>query len=700
MESPASPANGLTLARFAREKVIDLSYLRKLGFTDAAFGGLPAIRIPYWDADRRESAVRFRIGMYGDRFRWEAGAQTSLYGLWRLKRMSAAGFVVLVEGESDAITLWWHRIPALGLPGANIWKEEWAAGLDAFDRIYVVVEPDRGGEAVLRRLSKSSIRERIHLVRLDNAKDASELYLQQSPCNPRFPLPSFNFREEFQQALEAAIPLSEDAGSNGTPQPEEADSKAGPSQASELISIASAADLFRSEDDKPYATLPVNGHKETWPVGSKRFRQWLARTFYSSEKIAPRAQSLQDALNVITGRAMFEGKQQAVFTRIAEWEGKIFLDLTDSAWRAVEITPDGWRIINDPPVRFRRARTMSAFPEPCDGGDISELRSYINARSARDWIMIFSWLITALKARGPFPILGLHGEQGCGKSTLARILRSLIDPNTASLRSAPRDARDLMITAINSHVISFDNLSHLPVWLSDALCRLATGGGFGTRELYTDDDEVVFDAMRPILLNGIGEVTSRGDLMERTVLLDLPRIPKAGRLPEEEFWRRFEAARPRILGALLNATSTALRNVGSVHLAELPRMADFAKWSAAAEPVLGFKPGAFMRAYSRNLGDANSIVLDASPVAACIRKLLNVEELLTWNGTATELLDALTQLRGPSDHARDAWPRSANGLAGVLRRLAPNFRAIGMAIDFDREAGTGQRMIQIRLEDR
>jgi hypothetical protein len=277
------------------------------------------------------------------------------------------------------------------------------------------------------------------------------------------------------------------------------------------------------------------------------------------------------------------------------------------------------------------------------------------------------------------------------------VLRSLVDPSIANMRTSPRDIRDLMITARNSHVIALDNLSHLPDWLSDALCRLATGGGFSTRELYSDDEEVVFNAMRPILLNGIGDVTTRADLMERTVMISLQAIPKNQRLPEAEFWRSFEGARPRILGVLLDAVTFALGEIESVKLNELPRMADFAKWSTAAEESFGFWPGSFQLAYESNLEDAHAVVLDSSPVASLLRKFLERDEHSKWVGTASELLEKLGNLRSSGDSGH-GFPKSANGLASALRRLAPNLRATGIVIEFARKPGTGERLIKIDVK--
>jgi putative DNA primase/helicase len=181
-----------------------------------------------------------------------------------------------------------------------------------------------------------------------------------------------------------------------------------------------------------------------------------------------------------------------------------------------------------------------------------------------------------------------------GQSTLCQVVKQLIDPRAAGgVRGAPRDERDLMIAAMHHHVLLFDNLSFLPDWLSDALSRLATGGGFATRQLYEDAEEQIFDAVRPIIVSGIPELASRTDLVSRAVFITLPTIDETNRKPEAEFWAHFDSERPAILGQLLDCVSMALRHERTVRLATLPRMADFARWVYAAEPVCPWESGRF-----------------------------------------------------------------------------------------------------------
>jgi hypothetical protein len=294
----------------------------------------------------------------------------------------------------------------------------------------------------------------------------------------------------------------------------------------------------------------------------------------------------------------------------------------------------------------------------------------------------------ALRPAGPYPILALHGEQGSGKSTAAEALRMLVDPNEALLRPPPRDERDLMIAGSNGRIVALENLSHIPQWLSDALCRISTGSGFATRELYTDTDEAIFSVQLPVVLNGIVEVVTAGDLQDRSIVLTLPTIGEY--VSEDDLWDEFEAARPRILGALLDAVSHAMARERTIEVGELPRMADFTRWTAAACPALGWDADEVLDAYVRNRANANETTLDASPLVAPLRQVADFE------GSATELLDKLVGIVGEGAARSKVWPKAPNALSGELRRLAPSLRRADppIAIEFDRKTGGG-RVIRV-----
>jgi hypothetical protein len=469
-------------------------------------------------------------------------------------------------------------------------------------------------------------------------------------------------------------------------------------QARLLTAMVDLEYLFRSSDGETcFVTVAVNGHHETYPIRSKAFRRWLVGKFYAIESKPPGAQALQDALGAIEARAQFGGNLHPVHVRVAGDDETIYLDLCDETWRVVEITADGWRITEkQEAVKFKRSRGMLPLPLPVRGGSINDLRNFVNLDNEEQWTLLAAWLVAALRPTGPYPVLALLGEQGTAKSTLQETFRALLDPNVAPLRAEPRDVRDVMIAASNGWCLVFDNLSDIEPWLSDCLCRLSTGGGFSTRTLFSDDDEIIFAATRPIMLNGIDSVISRADLFDRALIVELPRISDEKRRQRREYWSAFEAARPALLGALLDTVAVALSRHREIVLPSLPRMADFASWAVAAEPALGLPAGGFLAAYAGNQLSAHGLALDASPIAPAVRQL--AEQHAHWKGTAAELLEELDKIADDATRRARTWPTTPRFLASALRRAAPSLRAIGVCVEFidERELGARRRQIRVR----
>ncbi len=476
-------------------------------------------------------------------------------------------------------------------------------------------------------------------------------------------------------------------------------SKLAKTQATSLVELADDADLFHDPDGEAYARFPVGSeehfHWEVSRVRSKSFRRWLAQRFYRSHGKVPSAQAQQDALGVVEAKAIFDGETRRVGIRVAEQGSRIYVDLANDLWQAIEIDAAGWRIIDQSPVMFRRSKAMLGLPTPAQESRVDELRRFANVTDD-DWPLVLGWLVAALRAAGPYPVLAVYGEHGSGKSGLCRRLRSLVDPNSAPLRADYREPRDLMICATSGWVVALDNLSLLTPWLSDCLCRLSTGGGFSTRTLYQDDEETIFDAQRPVALNCIEEVVTRSDLLDRCVLLNLPRIEQHRRLSEKQLHHEFEAARPRILGGLLNAVVAALQNEKHVHLPQLPRMADFAIWVTAAERGLDLAPGQFLRAYNANRAAGNDTAIEASPVGKALVEFVN--EACRWSGTSTTLLAELDSRNEQASSKLKSWPGTPRTLSGIVKRLAPNLREAGIDVEFTRSGRS--RLITLARTDR
>jgi hypothetical protein len=466
------------------------------------------------------------------------------------------------------------------------------------------------------------------------------------------------------------------------------------SQVRELIRYTrEGAQLFHAPDGTAYATVEVEGHRETHPIRSTRFTDWLLMRYFRQHGRAPNAQVLTDALNTVRAMAIYDGPEMPVYIRVAEHEGDVYVDLGNVRWDAVRITREGFEVVTNPPVRFVRKAGFAPLPYPAAGGTIEDLRPFLNVATEGDFMLIAAWTAFSLSPWGPYPDLVLQGEQGSAKSTTVRVLRALVDPAVEPLRALPKSERDLAIAAGNAWVLAFDNLSGIRDWLSDALCRLATGGGFATRMLYTDDEEIIFSAKRPIILNGIDDIATRGDLQERSVLVSLPSIPEEERREENTFWTEFEAVQSRIFGALLSGVSAALRNADDVHLERMPRMADFAVRATAMEGTFGWEPGSFVEVYEANRQEASQTLLANEPVADAVEKMIEQNRELPWSGTATELLDLLSFYVNDDIKRSRAWPKGPQALSRRLKRIAPALRSVGIEYT---ESEEGHRKTKVK----
>ena len=449
-------------------------------------------------------------------------------------------------------------------------------------------------------------------------------------------------------------------------------------QADVLIEIANRGELFHTPDGVAYADIQRNGHRETYPVRSGDFRKWLLLCYYQeNDDSAPNKDALSSAIGVIEAQATFDGNEYPVAVRIGGHDGRIYLDLCNDAWQAIEIDASGWRLVEESPIRFIRSSGMLPLPMPVKKGKtkdgINALRKFVNIKEGADFALVKAWVLGALYDHGPYPVLALIAQHGAAKSTILKILRALIDPNSGDLRSPPRNPDDLYIAASRSHLLPVDNVSSLPEWLSDALCRIATGMSYSKRMLFTDHDEILIRATRPIALTSVVEVIVAPDLGDRSIMLVPPKIEEKARREEAEVLADFQKERPAILAAFLDAATHGLKTLPDVK-GKWPRMADFAKWATACEGAHD-TPGTFLKAYSENRLRAINAMLGEDIVANAIAKLA-----LPWTGNAITLLEKLTQLAGEQVRSHE-WPKTPRKLSGILRRLVPALGEIRIEVE-------------------
>ena len=637
-----------------------------------------------------------------------SAAQLVLYRLPELLAADPVAPVYVPEGEKDVDRLRGLGVTATCNPmGAGKWREEYNSHLQG-RAVVILPDKDDAGRAHAQKVARSlhGIATSVKIVQIPglpekgdvsdwlDAGGTVEQLVALSEAAPEWD-PATDSEPSGTSGKKAGAQKSK--GNNGGDGDEDL------TQAEILLNLAAEAELFHTPNMEGFATFAVENpplpgmHRETWPIKSTGFRRWLAREFYQAEGKPPNSEAMGGALNILEAKAHFDGEEHDVYVRVASHfsDGGIYLALGNSLWEAVVITPSGWQVVSDLPVKFRRSKGMAGLYRPERGGKIWELRPFLNVGSDADFYLIVAWLLAALNPAGPYPILVLQGEQGSAKSTAGRVIRSLVDPGTAPLRSTPREVRDVMISASNSWLLAFDNLSGLPTWLSDVFCRLSTGGGFSTRELWTNGEEAIFDAMRPLILNGISAIATRPDLADRSIIITLPQIAKGARRREKEFWAAFETAQPRIIGALLDAVSAGLRHINQVKLDSYPRMADFCAWITACEPALPWPPGSFMAAYMGNLDEAVEATLEADVVAVVVRKFMEDKE--TWEGSASALLDELSEIAGEKVTRGKTWPKAPNSLSNRLTRTATFLRAVGIEVA---RSKSGDRLISLTRKER
>lgn len=449
-----------------------------------------------------------------------------------------------------------------------------------------------------------------------------------------------------------------------------------------LLCLDQEPELFHDQTKTPYARINQNGIHVTLPIRSKQFKTWLANLLWQAEEKAPGTEALYGAINVLEAKALFDGDEYILYNRVAPAEDGIWIDMADWRWRAIKVTADGWHIVDDPPILFKRYSHQQALIEPKPGGDPWKFLDFVNVdkedRATR--LLLLCAAISYLIPMIPHVILVFYGIQGSGKTMALKLIRRLIDPSAVEVLTLPRDERE-RVQQLDHHWCAFyDNVTKLPFWMSDTLCRAATGGGFTKRELYTNDQDIIYNFKRCVAVNGINIAAQRGDLLDRSLLVRFHHIPKEKRKTEEQILAEFKSHKAEILGGFLDTLSKTLRLYPSVNSEVLFRMADFTRWGCAIAMALGYEEEDFIEAYEAKVKAQVEEAAHASPVATVLIDYM--ETVKTWEGTPSELYKFLL------DRAKDlgistrqkAWPKAPHVLVRQLNELAPSLESLGWEV--------------------
>ncbi len=454
--------------------------------------------------------------------------------------------------------------------------------------------------------------------------------------------------------------------------------------------------LFHDEEREAYVRFKHNDRCRTVKVQSRDFKLWVNKEYYDATGAALEESNISTAISNLEAKAIYDGDEHKLNVRIAEHDSAFWYDLGDG--RAVRIDGRGWEIVQDPPILFKQFQHQKVQAEAAiaRSEEIYQLFDFVRIRNVESQLLFIANLVTSLIPDIPHPIDVFHGVKGASKTTACKIKKELIDPSVLSSMSPPQKPVEFIQTASHHSYFFLDNLSSMPEWLNDALCRIVTGEGISKRRLYTDDSDVIYSVRRSLSLNGINLIATKPDLLDRALLFELEPIESHERRDESELWAHFNSVKPKILGALFTVLSNAKAEYPEIKLEEKPRMADFAHWGCAVARALGKQDEDFIRAYQGNIGIQNTEALEASPVAQIILALMENRNM--WEGSPTELLDELMSIAEDKkiDTNTKKFPRDVNWVWRRLQEVNPNLKEVGIKVRRDdTQRGVGGRKIII-----
>jgi hypothetical protein len=445
-----------------------------------------------------------------------------------------------------------------------------------------------------------------------------------------------------------------------------------------------------------HATAHVLVDGAPLPLNSRCY-SWLRKLMWQKEGRAVNGEYLKTAGGTLAAHAEFSGDVRELHTRAAWHDGTLYYELRPG--RVVKVGAGGWGFEDNPPVHFRHFPNLKPLPDPEKGGSVGALVSYANLKTERDRRLFITYAVTVLLPHIGRPIFNAGGAKGAGKTTIQRLVKRAVDPTAPE--TVRFDQRDFLQKASHAYVLMLDNQNTMPEWAADTTCRLVTGEADSKRRHYTDDDDFIYELKRAVLLNGINTPTDRGDVLDRSLVVELERIRDAERMTEEVLWARFEEEHPRLLGALFGVLAEAIARKPSIKLSRRPRLADWGEYAASVYEVMGWGAEAFLKDWDEVVNVQNQATLDGSPVAQAIIKFM--EDKKEYTAASSEMHSKLkvvaVQLGVDVDRDK-AWPKGARWLWRRIKEVLPLLVAVGIeAARRDTEKGSEISLRQIPTDD-
>ncbi len=438
--------------------------------------------------------------------------------------------------------------------------------------------------------------------------------------------------------------------------------------------------LFTNQYDEGFAAYDLGSSYEVIPIKSKKFKKWVSWQFFLKAAKSPSSETLNSALNTIEGIAIYEDENYNLSVRVAGNGNEIFYDLGDDCWQIIRLTSEGWEVKPHDKILFERHSNVTKQSyNPANEGNIDLIWRYCSIKE-EDKLLFLTAVISSLIPDIPHPIVFIYGREGRIKSSTCKVVRKLIDPLSVDFQRFPKGERDAAIIFASRWIVALDNVSKIPEWLSDFLCRAVTGEGYETRELYTDKDTVPFSYRRVIFMNGIAIPELKPDAIDRCLFFEGKSISEEGREEESHLWAKFESDAPKIFRAMLDSIPEALKHLPDVRreLTRKPRMADFCVWGEAIARALGYDPFEFYNAYMSRIQDQKIESVEKTVLGELLLKFMKYEEV--WEGQPSDLFVELRGIAKDLDLAND-YPRTPESFGKKLSTIEESLNRVGLIVE-------------------
>lgn len=446
--------------------------------------------------------------------------------------------------------------------------------------------------------------------------------------------------------------------------------------------------FFMDENNNAFIEILNEDHKEIYDIEGKDFNLWTQNVFYKKTQKAICKDGLARAIDILIADTKFGNRQKYILSnRVAKSGNDFWYDLTNEKWSAIKTNSEGWKLVEDVPKLFCRYNHQAAQTLPQSGGDLINIFKYVNMSGYQT--LFLCWLVSCFVPDIPHPMPIFYGEKGAAKSTACELLKKLIDPSLMDTVSLSKDERTLVVNLQNHYFLPFDNVSAINNDTSDILCRAITGGAVQRRKLHTNGEDYIFKFKRCLAINGINNVANRSDLLDRSILFELERVPEDKRKEVQEIKNAFEADRPYLLGAIFDILSKAMAIHPTVKLDRLPRMADFCRWGYSIAEAIGGHGDRFLQEYKSNQEIQNTEAVNADMVAFLIVEFMRHQT--DWTGRVSKLYSELkneAERQGINPNSKNI-PQSPNNLSRRIKAVKSNLENVGITFEFDTTRSDG-----------